>query len=82
MPTEVIPMYAKHTIKDLRARAGMSQASAAKKLGVSEPTLRKWEDNSSVIPYKDMQRIADIYHIPLDYIFFGDNNPFSEKQGG
>lgn len=79
MPTEVIPMYAKHTIKDLRVRAEMSQTSAAKRLGVSEPTLRKWEGNSSVISYKDMQQIADMYHIPLDYIFFGDNNPFSEK---
>lgn len=79
MPTEIVPEYAKHTIKDLRVRANMSQSMAAKRLGVSEPTLRKWEDNSSLLSYKDMQRIAELYRIPLDYIFFGDNNTFSEK---
>lgn len=79
MPTEVVPEYAKHTIKDLRVRANMSQSAAAKRLGISEPTLRKWEDDSSSLTYKDMQRIAELYQIPLDYIFFGSNNTFSEK---
>lgn len=79
MPTEVVPQYAKHTIKDLRVRANMSQATAAERLGISQPTLRKWEDDSSLISYKDMQRIADLYRIPLDYIFFGANNTFGEK---
>lgn len=79
MSTEVIPHFAKHTIKDLRVRANMSQSTAAKRLNISEPTLRKWENDSGLISFKDMQRIADLYHIPLDYIFFGDNNTFSEK---
>ncbi len=79
MSTEVVPQFAKHTIKDLRVRANMSQTTAAERLGISEPTLRKWEDDSSRISFKDMQRIADLYNIPLDYIFFGSNNTFSEK---
>lgn len=79
MSTEIVPQFAKHTIKDLRVRANMSQTTAAKRLGISEPTLRKWEDDSSRIAFKDMQRIADLYNIPLDYIFFGSNNTFSEK---
>ena len=69
MSTEVVPQFAKHTIKDLRVRANMSQTTAAERLGISEPTLRKWEDDSSRIAFKDMQRIADLYNIPLDYIF-------------
>lgn len=79
MSTEIIPENVKHTIKDLRVRASMSQSAAAKKLGISEPTLRKWEDDSGILSYNDMQRVADMYHIPLDYIFFGSNNTFSEK---
>ena len=78
MPTYV-PQEAKHTIRDLRIRANMSQNSAAKALGISEPTLRKWENDSSSLTFRDMQRIAELYKIPLDYIFFGPDNAFSEK---
>ncbi|MBM9561310.1 MAG: helix-turn-helix transcriptional regulator [Lactobacillus sp.] len=77
--TDLIPTEVKHTIKDLRVRAGLSQSEASKKLGVTEPTLRKWENDSSVLSFRQMKEIADLYHIPLDYIFFGDDNAFSEK---
>lgn len=80
MSNELVPMKVKHTIVDLRVRAGLSQAQAASKFGISEPTLRKWENDSSVLQYKDMLRVAEMYNIPLDYIFFGPNNAFSEKQ--
>ena len=79
--TELIPTEVKHTIKDLRVRAGLSQSEASKKLGVTEPTLRKWENDSSVLSFRQMKEIAGLYHIPLDYIFFGDDNAFSEKIG-
>lgn len=78
MPTYV-PREAKHTIRDLRIRANMSQNSAAKVLGISEPTLRKWENDSSSLTFRNMQRIAELYNVPLDYIFFGPDNAFSEK---
>lgn len=71
-----IPANAKHTIKDLRVRAGITQSQAAKLLGVSEPTLRNWEKDSSGLKYEKMVRISEIYNIPLDYIFFGQDNAF------
>lgn len=80
MPNELIPLRVKHSITDLRVRAGLSQVQAAAKLGISEATLRKWENDSSILSYKDMLRIAKMYNIPLDYIFFGPNNAFSEKR--
>lgn len=78
MPNELIPFEIKHSVLDLRVRAGLSQAQAAAKLGISEPTLRKWENDSSVLSYKDMLRISKLYGVPLDYIFFGPNNAFGE----
>ncbi|MDD7693632.1 MAG: helix-turn-helix transcriptional regulator [Lactobacillaceae bacterium] len=78
MPNELIPFEIKHSVLDLRVRAGLSQAQAAARLGISEPTLRKWENDSSVLSYKDMLRISKLYGVPLDYIFFGPNNAFSE----
>ena len=79
MTTRIVPNNIKHTIKDLRIRMNMSQSQASRRLGVSEPTLRKWEKDSSTLTYRDMQRISNVYKIPLDYIFFGSNNTFSEK---
>ena len=75
----MIPTKVKHTIKDLRVRAGLSQNEAAKKLGVTPPTLRKWENDSSVLSYQRMNKIADFYHIPLEYIAFGDGEDFKEN---
>ena len=53
--TDLIPTEVKHTIKDLRVRAGLSQSEASKKLGVTEPTLRKWENDSSVLSFRQMK---------------------------
>lgn len=75
----MIPTKVKHTIKDLRVRAGLSQNEAATKLGVTPPTLRKWENDSSVLSLRQMKEIANLYHIPLEYIAFGDDEVFKEK---
>ena len=75
----MVPTEVKHTIKDLRVRAGLSQSEAAAKLGVTPPTLRKWENDSSVLSYRQMNEIADLYHISLEYIAFGDDDVFKEK---
>ena len=74
-----VPDEVKHSIKDLRVRAGFSQTEASKELGITEPTLRKWENDSSVLSFRQMNEIASLYHIPMEYIFFGPNNFFSEK---
>lgn len=74
-----VPIIVKHTLKDLRVRAGYSQSTAAAKLGIAEPTLRTWERDSSDISYSMIQKIVKLYGIPQDYIFFGSANAFSEK---
>lgn len=75
----MISTKVKHTIKDLRVRAGLSQSEAATKLGVTPPTLRKWENDSSVLSLRQMKEIANFYHIPLEYIAFGDDEVFKAK---
>lgn len=74
-----VPVIVKHTLKDLRVRAGFPQSIAAERLGVTEPTLRSWERDSSDISYSMIQKIVKLYGIPQDYIFFGSANAFSEK---
>ncbi|MBC1524469.1 helix-turn-helix transcriptional regulator [Listeria booriae] len=58
-------------IRSLRVRMNLTQDTAAKKLGVAVPTLRKWEDDTSDMPIHFMIKIAEMYKYPIDYIFFG-----------
>lgn len=76
---EKIPTYLKHTIKALRVRSGLSQKEASALLGISQPTLRSWEKDSSKLEYNQIKMIEQRYSIPQDYIFFGTDNAFSEK---
>ena len=73
---EKVPVYLKHTIRDLRVRKGLSQSDAAKMMGVTEPTLRRWEKDSSNLKMQQIWKISKMYSIPQDYIFFGSNNDF------
>lgn len=73
---EKVPAYLKHTIIDLRVRKGLSQSDAAKMMGVTGPTLRKWEKDSSNLKMQQIWKISKMYSIPQDYIFFGSNNDF------
>ena len=76
---EKVPVYLKHTLRDLRVRMGLPQSDAAKMMGVTEPTLRRWEKDSSDLTMQQIWKISRIYSIPQDYIFFGSDNAFSEK---
>lgn len=77
MENYIIPSRVKHTIKDLRTRAGLSQSQAANKLKISRRTYQNWENDPTKLSVKDINTIADLYQIPVDYIFFGPNNAFS-----
>ena len=66
---EKVPVYLKHTLRDLRVRKELSQSDAAKMRGVTEPTLRRWEKDSSDLTMQQIWKISKIYSIPQDYIF-------------
>lgn len=75
-----VPNEVKHTIRDLRVRANMTLDDACKELGITMPTLRKWESDSSMLPLKKVQRLAALYGIPLEYIFIGPNDAFAKNK--
>lgn len=75
-----VPNNVKHTIRDLRVRAGLSQSEAAKELNISRTTLQTWEKDPTKLSIRDINVIATLYKIPIDYIFFGINNAFSVKK--
>lgn len=77
MVKDKIPIYLKFTLSSLRIRQGLTQEEAASQLGIGRDTLRAYERDSSKVDYKMMEKIEDLYHIPKDYIFFGNSTAFS-----
>lgn len=73
-----VPVTLKNTLRSLRAKYRYSQEDAAARFGVSVPTLRAWEVDSSNLTYREMLKAQDIYNTPIDYIFFGSELAFSE----
>ncbi|MDH6373582.1 transcriptional regulator [Paenibacillus sp. VTT E-133280] len=72
------PAYLKNTLRSLRVRLGLSQKDAAKMLGISDATLRIWEEDSTKISQKKVWEIERIYYTKQDFIFFGPESAFSE----
>jgi len=73
-----IPLVLKDTLRSLRVKFGYTQGEAAELIGVSVPTLRGWEQDSSNISYQHIKKIEQVYNRSQNYIFFGDEVSFSE----
>ncbi|MCB4356235.1 XRE family transcriptional regulator [Levilactobacillus brevis] len=64
------------TLEAARHNAGYSQKQAAAHLGIHYQTLAAWERDSSNVGIKTIERLSQLYHIPKDYLFFGNKNEF------
>ena len=54
------------TIEAARRNRHMSQAEAAKKLGIATSTLSRWERDESKIPTPAISGLAEVYKTPRD----------------
>ena len=59
------------TLKAARANAGLSQKTAADKIGISVSTLKNWERGSTFPKQPQIMRICEVYGLSYDNIFFG-----------
>ena len=64
------------TLDAARVRMGYSLKEAAELFKVHYQTLSSWEQDSSKMKQKYVQKIPDIYHLPIEDIFFGNKNDF------
>ena len=55
-------------IKELREERGLSQARLAKELGVGVGSVGMWESTQEIPPVKKLVKIADYFHVTLDYL--------------
>lgn len=69
----------KVSLKAARVNAKISQADAAERLGVSQSTLIRWE-NDGAVPIQAIMKMCDLYACSIDDFSLADNANF--KEGG
>lgn len=63
------------TLKSARVNKDLTQADAAKKLGISESTLRKYEQGKAFPAVPTIVKIEQLYEVKYnDLIFLPKNN--------
>lgn len=66
----------KLTLEAARHNAGYSQSEAAARLNVHPQTLASWERDSSKLSYIEANKLAELYGVSTDVLFFGRKNEF------
>lgn len=62
--------------KNIRKRAGLSQAQVAKKLGIRQSNVSDWENDVSRPEYEKLIELAKIYDVSLYEILGLDDSDF------
>lgn len=60
----------KVTLAAARINANLTQAQAAKALGVGLSTLKNWEQGKTYPNQPAIEKICELYGMPYDYIKF------------
>jgi transcriptional regulator with XRE-family HTH domain len=58
------------TLKAARVNAGLSQAEASERIGISKTTLSKYESGETSPTVQTLKIICDVYSVPTDAISF------------
>lgn len=64
------------TLEAARVNMGYTKREAAELFGVHYQTISSWEKDNSNMLYRHIEKIPQIYHVPNDFIFFGNRNEF------
>ena len=59
------------TLEAARVNAGMTQKEVAMAMNVDRTTVIRWEKAKKIPNYDESEKLAELYRIPLDNIFFG-----------
>ena len=65
-----------------RVNAGYTQKEVAEKIGVSEPTIIKWEAGETAPNMEKAQMLSELYLVPLAYMDFskeGNKVPIRDR---
>ena len=62
-------------LKELRERAGFSQAVLARKLGVRQSTVGMWENGKNKPQNSKLEMMASIFNVSTDYLLGRSDEP-------
>ncbi|MBQ2792658.1 MAG: helix-turn-helix transcriptional regulator [Oscillospiraceae bacterium] len=65
----------KNRLKELRIKRGYTQVAVQMQTGIEQALLSKFENDERTPPTETLLRLADFYHVSIDYILFRTNNP-------
>lgn len=66
------------TLKAARVNAGITQSEMARILGINPGTLRSYEDYKTVPRWDVVDKMVEVYGLPLSFIEF-DGEPRQQK---
>lgn len=62
-------------IRELREKQGYTQRQMAELLGMLQPQYFRYEQGTRDVPSEMLIRLADIYHVSVDYLLGQTDNP-------
>ena len=65
---------------ECRKNAGLSQGAVAEKLGVSRQAVSKWERGDAVPDVDNFVKLATLYGVSFDLLYFGKENELLTKE--
>lgn len=65
----------KNNLRHLRKQKGLTQIAVQMATGIEQALLSKFETGDRVPPTESLLRLADFYHVSLDYILCRTENP-------
>lgn len=66
-----------YRIATLRDKQGWTQEELAKRLGISRAALSHYEKNRREPDYETLTKLADLFHVSIDFLVGRTNNPHS-----
>ena len=68
-------MTMKNRLRELRKARKLTQLSLQMQTGIEQALLSKYETGERVPPTETLVRLADFYHVSIDYILYRTDEP-------
>ena len=62
-------------LRELRKSRKLTQISVQMQTGIEQALLSKFENGERIPPTETLMRLADFYHVSMDYIMGRTDNP-------
>jgi len=68
------------TLKAARVNAGFTRKEVAKIFGCHSQTIANYEYDSTNVPRPFFMKLEEVYGIPMQYLYFGQEEKFHEEK--